>query len=96
LVLIYTCCPGVLYGFFKCNVCSNLLSDREFRENRHSKSLTLRGSVNPFVVILSVLSGLSDIPCKRSEQNVGAFLSFVKIGHVLFTGVTEITLTHVP
>jgi hypothetical protein len=66
--------------FFKWDVCSNLLSDCEFHEYCHSKSRTLRGGVNSFIVVLSVLSDLSDIPCKRSEQNVGAFLSFDNFG----------------
>jgi len=33
-----------------------------------------------FIVVLSVLSDLSDIPCESSEQIVGEFLNFVIIG----------------
>jgi len=80
LVLFYTCCPRILYDFLKWNVCSNLLSDCQFHENCHSKNRTLRGGVKSYIVVLSVISDSSDIACRRSEQNVGAFPSFVKIG----------------
>ena len=38
------------------------------------------GGVNSYIVALSVISDSSDIACRWSEQNVGAFLTFVKIG----------------
>ena len=56
--------------FFKWNVCSNLLSDCEFHENYHSKIRTSHGGVNSFIAVLSVLSDLSDIPCKGGHTLV--------------------------